>query len=175
MSWSNGAYGSCEVAVALESRIRGRSNQRGHAHLMVRDWRSRQTTSRRRRPPTPPVPEPQVSGMTTGAYSFVTPSGDRDRWEVDYGRGVAIRWHAKPRQHLFVPGHCAGGPALNRLTGERRTYAKFPNGDVRVVEDNYLTKTKPAQVLADREWRGRTELRLHPEPKTEPSDGRKER
>ncbi|CAE7940779.1 RE1, partial [Symbiodinium sp. KB8] len=133
------------------------------------------TTSRRRRPPTPPVPEHHVGDMTTGAYSFITPSGDRDRWEVNYGRGVAIRWHAKPRQHLFVPGHCAGGPAMDRFTGERKTYAKFPSGNVRVVEDNFLTKTKPAQVLADREWKGRTELRLHPDSRTDSSKDRKMR
>ncbi|OLQ15439.1 Retrovirus-related Pol polyprotein from transposon TNT 1-94 [Symbiodinium microadriaticum] len=101
------------------------------------------TTSRRRRPPTPPIPEPVLEAGTVGAYSFITPTGDRDRWEIDNERG-----------------HCAGGPALNRLTGERRTYAKFPSGKVQVVEDNYLEMTKPARVLADREWKGRTELRV---------------
>ncbi|CAE7369126.1 RE2 [Symbiodinium sp. CCMP2592] len=89
-----------------------------------------------------------------GAYSFVQPTGDRDRWELDYDRGVAIRWHAKPRQQLFVPGHCTGGPELSRLTGERTTYAKFANGNVRVASDNYLQAKKPAQILGDREWKG---------------------
>ena len=97
-----------------------------------------------------------------GPYSFIMPTGDRDRWEIDHGRGVAIRWHAKPRQHLFVPGHCSGGPEMNRLTGERTTVARFPSGQVRVVTDNYLEMAKPSPPLADREWRGRTELKLKP-------------
>eukprot|EP00439_Symbiodinium_sp_Y106_P010491 s11035_g1.t1 len=117
---------------------------------------------RRRRPPTPPVPEDRVMPDDEGAYSFITPSGDRDRWEVDYEREVAIRWHAKPRQHLFVPGHCSGGPELSRLTGERTTYAKFASGQVRMLKDNYLQLAKPSPVLADREWKGRTELKMHP-------------
>ena len=96
---------------------------------------------------------------------FVQPSGDRDRWEVDYEKGAAIRWHAKPRQQLFVPGHCSGGPELSLLTGERATYTKFPSGQVRVVSDNYLQMTKP-------EWKGRAKLRMRAEAKA-PSKGKK--
>ena len=96
---------------------------------------------------------------------FVQPSGDRDRWEVDYEKGAAIRWHAKPRQQLFVPGHCSGGPELSLLTGERATYTKFPSGQVRVVSDNYLQMTKP-------EWKGRAKLRMRVEAKA-PSKGKK--
>ena len=133
-------------------------------------------TSRRRRPPTPPIPEPTLDNDVAGAYSFVAPTGDRDRWEVDYQKGVAIRWHAKPRQHLFVPGHCAGGPSLSQFTGVRRTYAKFPSGTVRVIDDNFKEMTKPARVLADREWKGRTELRLRTEPEVDtPGESMKHR
>ena len=130
-------------------------------------------TSRRRRPPTPPIPEPTLDNDVAGAYSFIAPTGDRDRWEVDCQKGVAIRWHAKPRQHLFVPGHCAGGPSLSQFTGERRTYAKFPSGTVRVIDDNFKEMTKPARVLADREfeWKGRTELCLRTEPEVDTPSG----
>ena len=51
---------------------------------------------------------------------------------------------------------------MNRLTGERTTVARFPSGQVRVVTDNYLEMAKPSPPLADREWRGRTELKLKP-------------
>ena len=118
-----------------------------------------------RRPPAPPVPEPRVEIENDGAYSFSSSSGDRDRWEIDYERNIAIRHHLRPRQLLFVPGHCSGGPELSWLTGERRTYARFANGQVRTVTDNYLRLKKPALALADREWRGRTELMMHPEVK----------
>ena len=121
------------------------------------------TTTRRRRPPTPPIPEHHQAFENDGAYCFIQPTGDRDRWEVNYQRGVAIRWHAKPRQQMFVPGHCTGGPALSRLTGERLTYAKFPDGTVRTIADNFQLTKKPAQVLGDREWKGRTELKMSPE------------
>ena len=118
---------------------------------------------RRRRPSTPPIPEPRPDPGPEGAYSFTQPTGDRDRWELDYERNVAIRWHAKPRQQLFVPGHCTGGPELSRLTGERTTYARFSNGQVRMVSDNYLQLAKPAKILGDREWKGKTELKMRRE------------
>ena len=158
-------------------RVRGEATRIKRARSTTTTTRARPSTSssssstsaseemmslRRRRPPTPPVPEDRLVPDDEGAYSFVTPSGDRDRWEVDYEREVAIHWHAKPRQHLFVPGHCSGGPELSRLTGERTTYAKFPSGQVRMLKDNYLQLAKPSPVLADREWKGRTELKMHP-------------
>ena len=33
---------------------------------------------------------------------------------------------------------------------------------MKILRDNYKKMSKPAQTLADREWRGRTELRLVP-------------
>ena len=157
VKWSIGVLGGC-----CRSRVEDRRAERPARSCSPDGPRLTEatTTSQRRRPPTPPIPEPTLDNDVSGVYSFIAPTGDRDRWEIDYERGVAIRWHAKPRQHLFVPGHCAGGPSLSNLTGERRTYAKFPSGDVRVINDNYQEMTKPARVLADREWKGRTELRL---------------
>ena len=157
VKWSIGVLGGC-----CRSRVEDRRAERPARSCSPDGPRLTEatTTSQRRRPPTPPIPEPTLDNDVSGAYSFIAPTGDRDRWEIDYERGVAIRWHAKPRQHLFVPGHCAGGPSLSNLTGERRTYAKFPSGNVRVINDNYQEMTKPARVLADREWKGRTELRL---------------
>ena len=59
-----------------------------------------------------------------------------------------------------MPGQTAGGPTQSQLTGERRTFARFANGETREVADNYRDIHKPARTLADREWKGRTELRL---------------
>ncbi|CAE7031319.1 RE2 [Symbiodinium sp. CCMP2592] len=132
--------------------------------------RNRSRVTGERRPPTPPIPtvtmqapEPRiVTRPAETAYSFPDPSGKRDRWEWDEANGVVIRWHAAARMQLFVPGQTAGGPIQSQLTGERQTFAKFANGETRVVADNYKELHKPAQTLADREWRGRTELRLVP-------------
>ena len=49
---------------------------------------------------------------------------------------------------------------MNQFTGERRTIGRLPNGEVRVHTDDFTTLSKPAQLLAKKEWRGRTELRL---------------
>ena len=92
--------------------------------------------------------------------SFFPPSGKRDYWEVDEGRRLAIRHHPTTRLNLFVPGQAAGGPPMNRFTGERRTIGRLSSGEVRVHQDDFTALSKPAQLLANREWKGRTELRL---------------
>ena len=138
--------------------------------------RSRSRFTGERRPATPPIPttttlptEPCVENLPTGgAYGFKDPSGKRDRWEWDVANGRVIRWHPNARVQLFVPGQTSGGPTQDQLTGERQTFARFANGEVRVHRDNYKKMSKPAQTLADREWRGRTELRLNPSA-TEPA------
>ncbi|CAE7283572.1 RE1 [Symbiodinium sp. CCMP2592] len=130
--------------------------------------RNRSRVTGERRPPTPPIPpvtmqgpEPRiVTRPAENAYTFRDPSGKRDRWEWDELRGVVIRWHPNPRVQMFVPGQTSGGPTQAQLTGERQTFTKFANGEVKVVSDNYRMLAKPAQTLADREWKGRTELRL---------------
>eukprot|EP00439_Symbiodinium_sp_Y106_P061706 s1100_g9.t1 len=71
-----------------------------------------------------------------------------------------VKWVLKGLRDYCCTRAVVRGPELNRLTGERTTYAKFPSGQVRVVQDNYLQLSKPAQVLADREWKGRTELKM---------------
>ncbi|CAE7720268.1 unnamed protein product, partial [Symbiodinium necroappetens] len=114
-----------------------------------------------RRPPTPPIPEPlHDDWFPTTTNDFVMPSGKRDYWEIDERRGVAIRYHPTARLNLFVPGQAAGGPPLNRFTGERRTLGRLSSGQVLVHVDDFTRLSKPAQLLANKEWRGRTELRL---------------
>lgn len=49
---------------------------------------------------------------------------------------------------------------MNRFTGERRTIGRLTSGDVRVHVDDYSVLSKPAQLLDNKEWKGRTELRL---------------
>ena len=49
-----------------------------------------------------------------------------------------------------------------QLTGERETFARFADGETQHVADNYRNLHKPARTLADREWKGRTELKLVP-------------
>ena len=107
-----------------------------------------------------PIHEPVGTWAPFDARFYVPPSGKRDSWEIDEGRGIAIRHHPTPRLNLFVPGQAAGGPSMNQFTGERRTIGRLPNGEVRVHTDDFTTLSKPAQLLANKEWRGRTELRL---------------
>ena len=113
------------------------------------------------RAPTPPAFEP-VSGdwPTVSTQDFAVPSGKRDYWEVDEIRGVAIRYHPTARLNLFVPGQAGGGPPLNRFTGERRTWGRLTSGQTVVHVDDFTRLSKPAQLLANKEWRGRTELHL---------------
>ena len=49
---------------------------------------------------------------------------------------------------------------MNQFTGKRRTIGRLNSGEVRVHTDDYLVLSKPAQLLANKEWKGRTELRL---------------
>ena len=119
------------------------------------------TTSRRMRQRGPVVPapaEPLDILQDDGDYSFRPAAGKRDYWE--WKEEVVIRWHATPRVMMFVPGGTASGPTQDQLTGERETFAVFANGERRHVADNYRTLHKPAKALADREWKGRTELKL---------------
>eukprot|EP00439_Symbiodinium_sp_Y106_P010395 s6325_g1.t1 len=86
--------------------------------------------------------------------------GKRDYWEIDERQGIAIRHHPTARLNLFVPGQAAGGPPMNQFTGKRRTVGRLSNGEVRVHEDDFSVLSKPAQLFASKEWKGRTELRL---------------
>ena len=117
-------------------------------------------TPRRTRSPTSPTYEPVCEWSPVDVRYFVVPIGKRDYWEIDERQGIAIRHHPTPRLNLFVPGQAAGGPPLNQFTGERRTVGRLSGGEVRVHIDDYSSLSKPAQLLANKEWRGRTELRL---------------
>ncbi|OLQ15613.1 Copia protein [Symbiodinium microadriaticum] len=109
----------------------------------------------------PPVPEPVYeTWWATRTQTFAPPRGRRDYWEVDEDRCVAIRYHPTARLNLFVPGQAAGGPPLSRFTGERRTVGRLASGQTIAHLDNFAQLSKPAQLLANKEWTGVTELRL---------------
>ena len=121
------------------------------------------TTSRgmhRRRTVVPAPTEPLGVTRATGDYSFRPAVGKRDYWE--WRENVVIRWHANPRVLMFVPGATASGPKQDQLTGERETFVRFADGETQHVADNYKNLHKPARTLADREWKGGTELKLVP-------------
>ena len=94
-----------------------------------------------------------------GRY-FIPPTGKRHYWEIDEIRGIAIRQHPTARLNLFVPGQATGGPPMSQFTGKRRTIGRLNNGEVRIHVDDYSALSKPAQLLANKGWKGRTELRL---------------
>ena len=93
-------------------------------------------------------------------HGYIPSGGKRDFWVVDERSRIAIRHHPTPRLNLFVPGQAAGGPPMNRFTGERRTIGRLNNGEIRVHCDDFTALSKPAQLLANCEWKGQTELRL---------------
>ena len=49
---------------------------------------------------------------------------------------------------------------MNQFTGEGRTIGRLVSGEIRVHCDDFTTLSKPAQLLANKEWEGRTELHL---------------
>ena len=79
---------------------------------------------------------------------------------VDEDRNLAVRHHPTARLNLFVPGQAAGGPPTNQFTGERRTIGRLVSAEIRVHRDDFTTLSKHAQLLANKEWKERTELRL---------------
>ncbi|CAE7580175.1 RE2, partial [Symbiodinium sp. CCMP2456] len=127
--------------------------------------RQRSRLTGEKRPPTPPVPAPfeplETVHGTYNDYSF-KPTGKRDYWEWKEAEGVVIRWHPTPRTLMFVPGQTAAGPTQAQLSGDRVTYAIFANGETKKIVDNYRELHKPARPVADREWKGRTVLKLAP-------------
>ena len=120
----------------------------------------RRRVSGRKATPPPPSEPLHEEWRTIRAHNFVPTGGRRDYWEIDEDQSVAIRYHPTARLNLFVPGQAAGGPPLSRFTGERRTVGRLPSGQTIVHLDDFTQLGKPAQLLASKEWKGVTELRL---------------
>ena len=80
-----------------------------------------------------------------------------DFFQIDFGRGVLIRWHGKSRTRLFTPETATLPEPLSQhvLTGRRRSFVTEMTRWYH-IEDNFRlaapTRAMPAQ------WRGRTEL-----------------
>ena len=170
VAWLVQCCGSTGLSRRAEERTRsatavpdlGSSDSLGDSSLEPSGLRARPT----RRPTTTWTPEsPTMEPVGRRSWplveeNFVPRSGKRDFWEIDEERRIAIRHHPTARLNLFVPGQAAGGPPMNRFTGERRTIGRLVSGEVQVHSDDFTALSKPAQLLANREWRGRTELRL---------------
>ena len=82
-----------------------------------------------------------------------------DFFQIDFGRGVLIRWHGKSRTRLFTPETATLPEPLSQhvLTGRRRSFVTEMTRWYH-IEDNFRhaapTRAMPAQ------WRGRTELEI---------------
>ncbi|OLP80247.1 Copia protein [Symbiodinium microadriaticum] len=108
-------------------------------------------------------PEPAWGGPEGNFHQRIPPRIRRqDFWFHDLRRRVVVRFHAKPRRKMFLPGPAGwpDGVAQHQLTGRRRTLAKLqsPEGH-EILEDDWTTAEKPTKMMA-RQWTGRTEFEL---------------
>ena len=107
-------------------------------------------------------PDPEWGGPEGNFHQRIPVRLRQDFWFIDRRRGVVVRFHAKPRRKLFIPGP-AGWPeglVQTQLTGRRRTLAMLQAPDGReILEDDWSTVTRPTRQL-DRQWTGRTEFEL---------------
>ncbi|OLQ10930.1 putative mitochondrial protein [Symbiodinium microadriaticum] len=107
-------------------------------------------------------PEPAWGGPEGNFHQRIPPRIRQDFWFHDLRRRVVIRFHAKPRRKMFLPGPAGwpDGVEQHQLTGRRRTLAKLqsPEGH-EILEDDWTTAEKPTKMMA-RQWTGRTEFEL---------------
>ena len=107
-------------------------------------------------------PEPAWGGPEGNFHQRIPPRFRQDFWFHDLRRRVVVRFHAKPRRKMFLPGPAGwpDGVAQHQLTGRRRTLAKLqsPEGH-EILEDDWTTAEKPTKMMA-RQWTGRTEFEL---------------
>ena len=85
----------------------------------------------------------------------------RDHYQIDHERSVLIRWHCANRVRLFTPEttRLPEPLTLEALSGRRRTLVHEVAARY-VIDDNFRGAT--AQRTLQNEWRGRTELEVHP-------------
>ena len=100
-------------------------------------------------------PEPAWGGPEGNFHQRIPPRIRRqDFWFHDLRRRVVVRFHAKPRRKMFLPGPAGwpDGVAQHQLTGRRRTLAKLqsPEGH-EILEDDWITAEKPTKMMA-RQW-----------------------
>ena len=85
----------------------------------------------------------------------------RDFYHVDYTRMVLIRMHAAPRRRMFLPvaSTLPAGLRWENLSGRRRTFVKYAEPTLHMIQEDRITDPDPQRQRA-RRWTGRTELEI---------------
>ena len=111
-------------------------------------------------PPRHMWPEPhQWAGVQGNWHQPIPTYAKQDAFFWDETRQVLVRFHPKVRTHRFDPQR-AVLPAqvpLSRLSGCRRTYAKYTDGRKTIEEDNFF---EGGSSRLDGNWTGRTEFQV---------------
>ena len=78
-------------------------------------------------------------------------------WQLDEANCTLTNKH--PRRALFTPERSDCPVPMERLNGQRTTYLDYGEGNVREMQDNFITAGLP-NILMDSYWKGRTVFQL---------------
>ena len=104
---------------------------------------------------------------------FGTSPKDKDFWQIDRVRGLAVRHHVLPRTGLFTPREAEGPMMLEDLSSSRTTIAQpydKPGPQV-VIKDEWTTKDSSRAALEEGRWTGTTEFQIMMKEEDEPIEG----
>ena len=82
-----------------------------------------------------------------------------DVWQLDEANCTLTRVHKRARRALFTPERSDCPDPMERLNGQRTTYLDYDEGNVREMQDNFITAGLP-NMLMDSYWKGRTVFQL---------------
>ena len=82
-----------------------------------------------------------------------------DVWQLDEANCTLTRVHKRARRALFTPERSDCPVPMERLNGQRTTYLDYGEGNVREMQDNFITAGLP-NMLMDSYWKGRTVFQL---------------
>ena len=78
-----------------------------------------------------------------------------DVWQLGEANHTFTRVHKRPRRSFFTPERSVCSVPLDRLNGQRTIHLDYGEGNIREVQDNFMTTELPNQMM-DGYWTGRT-------------------
>ena len=82
-----------------------------------------------------------------------------DVWQLDEANHTLTRVHKRPRRAFFTPQRSDCPVPLDRLNGQRTIHLDYGEGNVKEVQDNFITTGLPNQMM-DGYWKGKTVFQL---------------
>ena len=86
-----------------------------------------------------------------------------DVWQLGEANCTLTRVHKRPRRALFTPERSDCPVPMERLNGQRTTYLDYGEGNIREMQDNFITAGLPNMVM-DSYCKGRTAFQLNTVP-----------